>query len=263
MMIWIVLILCLTSITNPKGLHPEAVTYGQPMMFGDAGQASSFALIELFTSQGCSSCPPADALLSTLQEEATVNGQNIYTLSFHVDYWNYLGWKDPYSNPAYSARQRKYARVLATKVYTPMMVINGKHSFVGSDKEQAGKYLHNALASIQQMAITANAAVAQDSIDVQILYDQSKYQDQSPHINIAVVETTTSNPVPHGENRGHTLRHINVVRAFEQIQNCKSGIHKARIPLSADIKLENTRVIVFIQDAESLEVYGATAADLE
>lgn len=263
MMIWIVIVLCLTSITNPKGVNPETVAYRQPMMFGDAGQASTFALIELFTSQGCSSCPPADALLSKLQEEAFDNGQNVYTLSFHVDYWNYLGWKDPFSSPKYSDRQRKYAMVHSSNVYTPMMVINGKHSFVGSDQQLAGKYLVRALASIQTTTVSANAIASQDSIDVQILFDHADHQDRSLHLNIAVVETTTTNSVPRGENRGRTLRHTNVVRAFNQIKHCDAGIHTCKIALPKHVKAENAKVIAFLQDVETMEVYTATAANIE
>ena len=84
-------------------------------------------VVELFTSQGCSSCPPADALLAQIKDDT-----NVIALSYHVDYWNYLGWKDPYSNKAYSAYQRSYAKELNSGVYTPQMVVNGSKEFVGS-----------------------------------------------------------------------------------------------------------------------------------
>src|SRR5271154_2289788 len=98
-------------------------------------------VLELFTSQGCSSCPPADALLKKLSAE---NSQ-LLPLSFHVDYWNYLGWKDPYSSPANTDRQRGYASALDGQVYTPELVVNGAVGVVGSDEGS----VRNAIATAQ------------------------------------------------------------------------------------------------------------------
>ena len=94
--------------------------------------SKSIAVIELFTSQGCSSCPPADDLIGSYAKQ---NDQSVICLSFNVDYWNRLGWKDVFSNAAYSQRQQQYAQVLHSGVYTPQAVINGKYQFVGSDKK--------------------------------------------------------------------------------------------------------------------------------
>src|SRR5579872_5297720 len=95
-------------------------------------------VIELFTSQGCSSCPAADKNLAELIEEAEKKGLPVYGLSFHVDYWNYIGWKDPYSRSEYTARQREYSSFLNSEtVYTPQMIVNGEVEFVGSDKKAA------------------------------------------------------------------------------------------------------------------------------
>jgi hypothetical protein len=91
-------------------------------------------LIELFTSEGCSSCPPADRLLEKLAAE---NNDKVYVLSFHVDYWNYIGWKDPFSQARFSQRQRNYARQFSLEsIYTPQMVVNGVAEFVGSDEQK-------------------------------------------------------------------------------------------------------------------------------
>src|SRR3954452_5453128 len=104
----------------------------KPVLRKAASKGKAFAVIELFTSEGCSSCPPADELVSRLLSE---NKQNIYILSFHVDYWNRLGWKDSFSDPAFSARQKQYANYLSLDgVYTPQIVVNGEHQFVGSDE---------------------------------------------------------------------------------------------------------------------------------
>src|SRR5262245_18067196 len=104
----------------------------------DAGDAPAapFALVELYTSEGCSSCPPADALLSKLVDAARRDGSRVFALAFHVDYWNRLGWRDPFSDPAFSERQSMYAKSFEPR-YTPQMVVNGVQSFVGSDERLA------------------------------------------------------------------------------------------------------------------------------
>src|SRR5258706_7835451 len=103
-------------------------------------------VIELFTSQGCSSCPAADKNLAEIIEDAEKNGQPVYGLSFHVDYWNYIGWKDPYSNPGYTARQHQYAQKLNSEsVYTPQMIVNGEIEFVGSNKKASSEAVASAL----------------------------------------------------------------------------------------------------------------------
>ena len=102
------------------------------------GPARSPVVVELFTSEGCSSCPPADELLSRLRKEGTENGVEIIPLGFHVDYWNYQGWQDRFSSNQYSKRQETYAAQLHTEgPYTPEMVVNGSHEFVGNDAARA------------------------------------------------------------------------------------------------------------------------------
>jgi len=112
-----------------------------PILFGTCHsqpKASYFepvAVVELFTSEGCSSCPPADRILSRLTAETQRDHRRIYTLSFHVDYWDRLGWRDPYSSSANSDRQRQYAELMKLQsVYTPQMIVNGRIEFVGSDQ---------------------------------------------------------------------------------------------------------------------------------
>src|SRR5205809_4045968 len=103
-------------------------------------------LIELFTSEGCSSCPPADALLERLDRTQPVAGSQIIVLSEHVDYWNHIGWADPYSSSAFSARQQQYARRFRTQgPYTPQMVVDGRIEFVGSDERRADSAIRSAL----------------------------------------------------------------------------------------------------------------------
>src|ERR1700685_382630 len=115
---------------------------GSKMKIGDP--KDGFVLIELFTSEGCSSCPPADALVARIQEEN--NNKPVYILSFHVDYWNHLGWKDPFSSAAFSDRQKNYAnRLNLQSVYTPQVVVNGQTEFVGSDEDRMKNAIENSL----------------------------------------------------------------------------------------------------------------------
>src|SRR5436305_253879 len=104
---------------------------------------NGIAVVELFTSEGCSSCPPADELLSDLK--TSMRGKNIFLLAFHVDYWNYLGWNDRFSDAAFSKRQSHYADVLHAEVYTPQMIVNGQKVFVGSKRSEAEDAIADAL----------------------------------------------------------------------------------------------------------------------
>ena len=106
------------------------------------GPGAPFAVVELFTSEGCSSCPPADAFLADLIETARESGQRVFGLAFHVDYWNYIGWTDPFSSSDWSDRQRRYAHALeARQIYTPQLVVNGRRHGVGSDEKKVYKAL--------------------------------------------------------------------------------------------------------------------------
>src|SRR4051812_46079004 len=124
---------------------PLACGIGASAASTGASRPAGVAVVELFTSEGCSSCPPADRLLADLASEAARVGQPVFTLSFHVDYWNGLGWADPFSRPAYSERQRSYADALGGGTYTPEMTVNGKAAFVGSDAARARSEVRKAL----------------------------------------------------------------------------------------------------------------------
>ena len=120
-----------------------------------SGALKPVAVVELFTSQGCSSCPPADALLRKIHEYAEENKLPVYVLSFHVDYWNRLGWTDPYSDPTYTQRQRAYARHFGTdRVYTPQMIVGGEREFVGSNGKQAGVALQESLQASARVKVS-------------------------------------------------------------------------------------------------------------
>ena len=163
---------------------------------------NEFLVVELFTSQGCHSCPPADRLLSKLVSEAEAEGKTIFPLSFHVDYWNYLGWKDPYSQSKFSDRQRRYANQLGSSVYTPQMVFNGISETVGSRPERVKRHLKKSVKKLDNSDIRLQAAV--DNNQIQIEYAVSNATNDAI-LQIALVERNIVDQIARGENRGKKL----------------------------------------------------------
>ncbi|MEM9935667.1 MAG: DUF1223 domain-containing protein, partial [Bacteroidota bacterium] len=197
-----------------------------------AVESSGIAVVELFTSQGCSSCPPADAYLSQLVKEAQSDGKEIYPLSFHVDYWNYLGWKDPYSKERYSERQYAYAGALGERVYTPQMIINGKDVFVGSDKRKGNALIPLALGTPATHSIHLEILSSQKgTVDVQF---SIKGDLDDTVLNLALVQDGLSDQISRGENRGRQLTHEHVVRAFRSLSvSAAKGTETVSIPKGA------------------------------
>ncbi len=202
-------------------------------------------VIELFTSQGCSSCPAADKNLSRIIEAADKNSQPVYGLSFHVDYWNYIGWKDPYSSPAYTERQRKYSVVMNTEsVYTPQLIVNGKSEIVGSAKMETDRAVVEALTEKSEYQVVLKS-IRQQEGKISVSYSVSKVPNGLV-INAAIVEKNVSNEVLQGENSGRRLAHRNVVRAFTSNEAKKEGIIEIESPKG----LSASSVVIFIQDRQ-------------
>ncbi len=179
-----------------------AVSAVQPVRAGER----TGVVIELFTSQGCSSCPAADAFLSELAKRP-----DVVALAFHVDYWDHLGWKDPYAQAVFSKRQRRYVAALGARyVYTPQMVVDGRYQDVGSDRRRIDLLLYQAAAARKdaptidlrggELSIGASAAVAVDAA-----------------IWLAYFSSTQTNEVPRGENHGRHMASTNVVRALQPL----------------------------------------------
>ncbi len=179
-------------------------------------------LLELFTSEGCSSCPPADLLLEQLTGGELAAGVEVVPLSFHVDYWNHLGWRDPYSNADYSRRQESYAAVLGSDVFTPQLVVDGEAQLVGSDRREA-------LAAIERAAKRPRASVEVARVaDPQAAPRKTAWKiaiDAGPvtqrpaltYLFVAVTEDGLASSVARGENAGKTLRHVGVVRVLRPL----------------------------------------------
>lgn len=220
-----------------------------------------FAVVELFTSEGCSSCPPADRLLSQLVDEAEKNDLNIFALSFHVSYWNYLGWKDPFSDERFNYRQNKYSKTLKSRTYTPQMVVNGSAELVGSQKHLAEETIASALRNTQ--AIVRLSGVSVRTTDERLYFEAgAKGITENKVLHIAIVEKNLTVEVNRGENRGRKLHHDNVVRVFKSIDVGNGSIKKTSITLPPDLKKAESSVIFFIQDQKTMQIYDASSAGL-
>src|SRR5262245_57422918 len=194
-----------------------AAPWGASTAPAPAAAAAGPVVVELFTSQGCSSCPPADRLLTRLAEDPALAGK-VLPLSFHVDYWNYIGWQDPFSSARWSDRQRRYARAFGSdRIYTPQLVVEGSSERVGSDEREARRRIARALAAPAAGRVALALAPAGEAVKVGV---QARLAGaRAPRdldLWVALWETGLSTPVGSGENAQRTLKNDYVVRRFEK-----------------------------------------------
>jgi hypothetical protein len=225
-----------------------------------AAQNHAPVLVELFTAEGCSSCPPADALLERLEVQQPVPGVDIIALGEHVDYWDQLGWRDRFSSPQYTARQRAYGfRLKVDDIYTPQMIVDGNDQFVGNDAAHA---LH----AISRSSQTAKIGLALskpivDGYHVATTVSLSTPSTTLPKADLyaALVDPFDTTNVGGGENRGHTLHHVAVVRSLQRIGKLKdleSGPIKAMLTAPATAVPAKMRLIVFAQNSGTGPILG-------
>jgi len=217
---------------------------------------NNFTVLELFTSQGCSSCPPADRLLGKYAAN-----ENVIALSFHVDYWNRLGWQDPFSSAAYSQRQNEYVRVFKLNgAYTPQLIVNGEKEMVGSDANK----ISNTIKAEERQAPTAHININSVTIDnakATISYTIQGGENNS-NLNIALVQAKTITPVKAGENGGLTLTNYNVVRSFKTIPSVVEGTNTVSIDLVPGVEKKDFNVIAFLQNSQTHKISTAAKSAL-
>jgi len=238
-----------------------SVCLAQSNKSGDTA-SQSFAVVELFTSQGCSSCPAADRYLSQLTKRAERNDLPLYTLSFHVDYWDYLGWKDPFASKAFTQRQRNYAsHQRSSRVYTPQMMINGQWGFVGSDRSEGDRLLAKALSKKPKeslsIAMSGDWRGSKISVDFSVAGEASGYR-----MNVALVETNLSRKVLRGENRGRKLDHDHVVRAFTTETLGRSGKGNVSLTVPEGVDRDHVQLIGYVQERGPGEIVAVTMISL-
>jgi hypothetical protein len=213
-------------------------------------------LAELFTSEGCSSCPPADALLMKLDKMQPVSGAQIIVLSEHVDYWNSLGWKDPYSSAQFTQRQGMYTR----ESYTPEMVIDGRKEVLGSDEKAIQAAVEKAAArpKLPVRIVSAKRDDNQAVVSIAIGAASGKAD-----VWVAIADDRDQSGVKNGENKGRTLNHVAVVRSLGKVGTVTkaAGLEKTlRVPLVS--QAEGMRVVVFVAESGG-PVMGAAMQELQ
>lgn len=218
-------------------------------------EGKGFAVLELFTSEGCSSCPPADELLGRIQKE--IHDQPVYILAYHVDYWNSLGWKDVFSNADYSRRQKQYGSWLQAQVYTPQLVINGKSEFVGSDETAIRNAITNELTTkpIATLALQTH----QDGEKLHVQY-QSSGATPGSQLLITVVQKEAHSNVERGENAGRSLVHAQIVRKLQAESLNAAGTGTITVNLPKGFNNQGWEVLGLIQDQNIGEILAAAKA---
>ena len=219
------------------------------------------AVIELFTSQGCSSCPSADKLLAQTINEAKKDGRNVFALSFHVDYWNRLGWADPFSAKEFSQRQNTYASQMNLNgVYTPQMVVNGSTQFVGSDEHDLKTALDKSLSIIPLVSFKTLSVNLQNNAPPQVKFSLDGMYANC-NINFALVSLSETTSIKRGENGGLTLTNENVVRQFISIPAvAESEINFKASPVPAG---NNMAIVAYLQQNSNLKIIGAAMAEIK
>lgn len=226
----------------------------------EAPEARPFAVVELFTSQGCSSCPPADRQLRALAEEADRRHERLFPLSMHVDYWNYLGWTDPFSDGAYSERQRQYSLAFRRRgAYTPQAVVNGREEMVGSHGAELRRAVKRALSTPARAGVALSARRRNNHVDV-------AFRVAAPEpfeLVIVLAQPRAETSISRGENGGRTIEYRNVARALEvrAAPAPAAGTWKARWP--ERMPAEGAFVVAYAAAQGTHMVLGAERADVE
>lgn len=222
-------------------------------------------LVELFTSEGCSDCPPADTLLAHLQQDQPIPSANIIALEEHVDYWDHLGWRDPFSSREATARQGAYTqRLHLDDNYTPQMIVDGTEQFVGSDSGHAVRSItsaaHTAKLAITLSAISFSASHANGTVSV----SANRAPPSNADLYAALVQRSATTNVLRGENGGHTLHHVSTVLSLQKI----GELHKAATPISFSLNIPqndspaNLGVVVFTQQPGNGAILGVASSTM-
>ncbi|HKD81834.1 MAG TPA: DUF1223 domain-containing protein [Candidatus Angelobacter sp.] len=227
---------------------------------GDDAKPQKTVVVELFTSEGCSSCPPADELLGHLRQDLAAKNVQVIPLGFHVDYWDSQGWKDRFSSADFTRRQELYARSLNSKngPYTPQMVIDGTSDVVGNSSQV--EQLITREASQPEVVMVSLSPQGTDHLSVAVKAPPSS----KGNVILAITEDNLSTHVGAGENNGHTLHHAAVVREFHQLGQLHDGTFTKDVPvkLKSDWKRADLRAVVFVQENPVGKIDGAASVAL-
>jgi hypothetical protein len=229
----------------------------------ESGTPRKAVVVELFTSEGCSSCPPADELLGRLRRELSAKNVQVIPLGFHVDYWDGLGWKDRFSSAKFTQRQEQYAQALKVEgPYTPEMVVDGAVEFVGNDAGRAQSTIRQQASQLETAQVKIATAGA-DQLSIQVKGPAGS-SNGNALVMLAITEDNLTTQVGSGENGGRTLHHAAVVRDLRQVGALKHGGIETTVPLKLekDWKRNDLRAVVFIQNGPSGKIEGAASVAL-
>jgi hypothetical protein len=226
-------------------------------------------VVELFTSEGCSSCPPADVVLAKL-DKMQASDVKVIALGEHVDYWNRLGWRDPFSDASFSNRQSEYARAFHNdQVYTPQMVVQGRSEFVGSDEVRAKSEIDLSAHDASQfvpLTLTVHSRPGR-KIEISVNAPATRGGNSDGSIFYAVTQDGLSSDVARGENAGRKLNHAAVVRRMDRLATYDSGVGTSNVSKTISLKpetdLRGLHVVAFIQRANTGAIVSAAEVDLK
>ena len=246
-----------------------ALLFASGPVLGTAEQRPTPVLVELFTSEGCSSCPPADRFLQRLIDLAPRPDVQVIGLGHHVDYWDHQGWRDRFSSSALTARQQAYGDALhVDAIYTPQMIADGRFQFVGSDVAAGRRAIDQALAlphGVVEVAVQPAAAANRVTVTVTASRLPPVARRDRADILIAVTEDGLQSSVRAGENRGRTLAHSAVVRRLTTIGAATSEPASARteVGLDDEWRRDRVKIVAFVQERSSRRVLASGFAPLQ
>ena len=263
-------VLIAAAIRNHRAVgsdHFDALADGQSV-----GNERRPVLVELFTSEGCSSCPPADELLARLDGSQPIAGAEVIALSEHVDYWNHLGWADPFSSAQFSERQSDYASLFhRDDIYTPQMVVDGSEEFVGSNADRARQAIEAAARSPKAritLTLAAGAKAASQDVPIAVRIENVPEitKDDQAELMLAVSESGLRSAVTRGENSGRRLSHTAVVRCLAMVAALAAGQSGLTTTATAHLddkwQRDRLKAVVFVQERRSRRVLGVAAIPL-
>lgn len=234
-----------------------------------SSSAAHPALVELFTSEGCSSCPPADAFLKQMDDAGQVDGIETIAIEEHVDYWDQLGWRDPFSSHRWTERQQQYAEAVRRDgIYTPQFIVDGRSEMAGSSPRKARQDIVEASRISNADLRLAVLGVSQSSAEVLVTVGNIPPEARSPELWLAITERGLSSDVLRGENQGRNLTHAAILRSLTRIRNGTASNSSGSVETKASVafnpawKRENVRLVVFLQDRKTLHIIGAAASSL-
>lgn len=240
--------------TTRSSPFPDASRDSAPVQLAEAGVDGHRVVVELFTSQGCSSCPPADALIDELADQP-----GLLALSFHVDYWDYIGWKDPFASPAHTERQRAYANSLGLRyVYTPQIVVDGRKDVVGSHRREVAKAIKEAAKEPRSLEV---GLIIEGGGKVTLSNGQAPPKGAT--VYLVMFDDDHETDVARGENSGRSIHNANVVREYRKLGRWTGEAMEFPLDIAAARAEGRGGCAVIVQEGTTGPVLGAAILDLD